>query len=136
MATPRIRDLYACFRCYRRNVRPGGRCRHCGGEIAPPDGLSFDDLLVWTLRHPDPDRAMIAARALGRRRARSAVHALRRVVDDPPDPYVGAKALESLVAIRGIEEERELVERVAAEGPVILAAAARRALTDGGGTSA
>ena len=93
---------YRCWHCYGSNSQPTGRCPHCGEEIAAPPDVSYDERLAWTLRHPDPDRAMMAARVLGVRRAYSAAPQLLGV-RDPPDPYVGAEALRSLIAIQGAE---------------------------------
>jgi hypothetical protein len=121
-------DIYYCFHCYGRNDRPSGTCVHCGREIAVPAGASYDERLIWALRHPDPDRAGVAAGILGERRAVVAVPALRCVVRDPPDAYVAARALQSLIAIAGVDAERELLEEVAAGDSFIPATVAQRAL--------
>jgi hypothetical protein len=104
---------YHCFNCYGTNSTGSGLCRHCGREIAPPPEASYDDRLVWTLHHPDPDRAITAARILGDRGATSAAGALKEVVRDPPDPYLAVQALRSLIRIEGVGEIRDLLEEVA-----------------------
>jgi hypothetical protein len=119
---------YHCFQCYGANPVASGRCVHCGGEIAAPPGASYDERLAWTLHHPDPDRAITAARILGERRAGSAAGALRDVVREPPDPFLAAEALRSLVAIEGPSEIRPLLEQVAAAESFLPAQVAREAL--------
>ncbi len=91
--------------------------------------MSYDERLAWTLRHPDPDRALMAARVLGERRAESAVSELLGAVRDPPDPYVGAEALRSLVAIQGPERLRVLLEEMAAEESFLIAGVAQETLS-------
>jgi hypothetical protein len=91
--------VYWCFHCYAVNRRATGACVRCGRPVAPSHGLAYDDQLVWALGHPDGDRAIVAAGVLGVRRARSAMPALRRVVDDGTDPFLAAAALQSAIAI-------------------------------------
>ena len=62
----------------------------------------------------------MAARRLGRCSGPDAVRALRGVLDGPPDPYVAAAALRSLVEIEGAEAWRNELERLARGGPVLL----------------
>jgi len=112
--------MYWCFDCYGLNPRPDGRCVHCGQSVAPPPGTTEVDRLVWALRHPDGDRAVLAARALGRRRDPSAVAALRSAVTDPSDPFVAAEALRSFVAIEGVEPLRRWLEQFAVSAPFLV----------------
>lgn len=126
-----MKDIYYCFHCYGRNEHPSGRCVHCGDEISAPADITYDERLIWSLRHPDPDRAMVAARTLGARGTKGAVPALRQAVLDPPDPYVAAKALQSLVQIEGIEAERSMLEDLVGGDSFIVALAARNALANG-----
>ena len=109
---------------------PRGRCRSCGGAIARPEGLGYDEQLAWALRHPDGDRAVLAARTLGRRRSQQAVPKLKDVVLNPPDPYVAAEALRSLTLIEEPERLRALLERVAASDSLLPARVARAALSE------
>jgi hypothetical protein len=91
---------YYCFQCYARNTAPHGRCSACGGEIGQPAGISFDGQLIWALRHPLADRAMMAARILGQRRSKQAVPALQELSENPPDSYMGLQCRCSLHAIQ------------------------------------
>jgi HEAT repeat protein len=90
--------------------------------------LSYEDRLIWALRHPDGDRAIMAARVLGQRRARAAVPALRAVVVDGRDPYLAAEALRNLVAIEDPGQIRELLEGLASSDSFMVATVAKRAL--------
>jgi HEAT repeat protein len=121
---------YRCWHCYGTNSDPAGGCAHCGEKIAAPPDASYDERLAWALRHPDPDRAMMAARVLGERRAESAAPHLLGVVRDPPDPYVGAEALRSLIAIQGAEALHPLLEELARKESFLLAGVARQALRE------
>jgi hypothetical protein len=107
--------VYWCFHCYAVNRRDTGACVRCGHSIAPPHGLSYDDQLVWALGHPDGDRAIVAAGILGVRRARSAMPALRRVVDDDRDPFLAVAALRSAIAIADPGELDDWLQALARE---------------------
>ncbi len=56
-----------------------------------------------------------------------AAEALREVVEDPPDPYLGAECLLSLAAIEG-EGARPLLDQYADSGGLLMERAARQAL--------
>ncbi len=120
--------MYWCFHCYAINPRRTGPCERCGRSVEGSADLSYEDRLIWALRHPDGDRAIMAARILGQRRARMAVPALRAVVADGRDPYLAAEALRSLVAIEGSGQIRELLEELAVSDSFMVAAVAKRAL--------
>lgn len=112
--------LHWCFHCYGLNPRPEGRCVRCGNEVAPPPGTTEIDRLAWALRHPDGDRAVLAARALRHHHDPSAAAALRAAVTDPSDPFVAAEALRSLVAIEGVEPLRGWLEQLASAAPFLV----------------
>lgn len=112
--------------CYRLNVEPRGRCAHCGGEIAEPPGTSYESRLVWALDHPDPDRAVTAARILGRVGGEASLGALREAALRHRDPYVAAEALRSVVSRTGPRVARPLLDQVEREGGVVTRAVARQ----------
>jgi hypothetical protein len=97
-----------------------------------PEGLTYEDRLVWALHHPDGDRAMVAAQILGQRRAAVAAPALRAVATDGGDPYLAAEALRSLIAIEGSDQIRELLDEPAACDSFMVAGVAARALATSG----
>jgi hypothetical protein len=66
---------------------------------------------MWTLGHPDGDRAVMAARILGVRRSSDASPALRQAVTAGRDPYLAVEALRSLIAIDGVEPLRAWLGR-------------------------
>lgn len=106
--------MYWCFHCYALNPEPRGACVRCGEAVEAPADISDDDRLVWTLGHPDGDRAVLAAQSLGRRRARSAMPALRAAVESGRDPYLSVTALRSAIEIAGRDELREWLTELAA----------------------
>jgi hypothetical protein len=121
---------YYCWRCYGENDRARGVCPHCGGEIEAPSGTQYVDRLLWAFRHPLPERRMIAAQVLGRRREHRATEELRRPAVTTDDPYLAAQALESLIAIEGAENLVELLTDRAEQGPVAVRRVAQVALDD------
>jgi hypothetical protein len=99
-----------CFHCYALNDHPKGPCGACGNPVEAPAGLSRVGSLIWTLRHPDGDRAVLAAQTLGRLRARESVPALREAAEAGADIYLRAEALRSVIAIEGVEPLRPWLE--------------------------
>jgi HEAT repeat protein len=71
----------------------------------------------------------MAARILGRRRAVAAVPALISAAGDSSDPYLAAEAVRALVAI-GTPDGLAAARRLASNGPVVVRAAACKALAD------
>jgi HEAT repeat protein len=124
-------DRYWCYSCYGLNQNQRGRCRHCGNEIAAPATATYEEKLVWTLDHPDGDRAIVAAQTLGHRRAQSAVPALVRAAQKR-DPYLQVAAVAALAQIGG-HVALETVRTIAANGTSPGRHAARSALRRAGG---
>jgi HEAT repeat protein len=120
--------VFWCFHCYAVNDHSRGPCRVCGQPVEAPDDLSWADSLVWALHHPDADRALLAARTLGRLRVREAVPALREVAESGPDIYLRAEALRSLLAIEGVEPLRRWLEGLSQAAPFSIRDIAREAL--------
>ncbi len=124
--------MYWCFHCYGLNPEPSGPCRHCGREVAAPDGISFDQRLIWTLGHPDSDRAVLAARTLGARGVRAAAPRLAEIAVDAEDPFLSVEALRSLLQLEDPEALRPLLTELARSGPFVAAEIAREALQRSG----
>lgn len=122
--------MYWCFRCYGLNPRPSGRCQHCGEEIAAPPDISFDERLIWTLGHPDGDRALLAAQTLGRRHVIEAVPRLRELATSSTDPFLAAEALRSLLRLENADTLRPLLRELARNGAFMIAEIAGQALQD------
>jgi HEAT repeat protein len=121
-----------CFHCYGINEKAAGACRHCDQAIEEPENLSRVERLIWTLGHPDADRALLAAQVLGTLKDAAAVPALRTVVEASTDPYLAAEALQSLIAIEGVEAFRSWLERLLTEAPIAVRRVAGRALNGSG----
>lgn len=120
--------MYWCFYCYAVNPAASGPCMRCGQPVEGPANLSFDDRLIWTLGHPDGDRAILAAQTLGRRRVRQALPALRRAVDEHRDPFLARAALRSAIAIAEPDELRGWLAEVAERDSFMVRTAALEAL--------
>ena len=128
--------MFWCFHCYAVNDHPDGLCDVCGESVEAPAALSWAGSLIWALRHPDGDRALLAARTLGRLRARESVPALREAVEAGNDIYLRAAALRSLIAIEGVEPLRPWLAELSRVPPVTVRDIARRALEETGGDNA
>lgn len=120
--------MFWCFHCYAVNDHPRGPCAACRQPVEAPARLSWTDGLIWTLRHPDGDRALLAARTLGRLRVRESVPALRAAAETGADVYLRAEALRSLIAIEGPEPLRRWLELLCRDAPFMVRDIAREAL--------
>jgi hypothetical protein len=118
-----------CWHCYGENKRDEGPCVHCGRSIEPPPDVTYDDRLIWALRHPLRENRMIAAQLLGVRRVAAARQPLRALALDWEDPYLSVEALRSLIAIEGAAAT-DLLKRLASSGPAIVKREAQRALAE------
>ncbi|WP_188897573.1 HEAT repeat domain-containing protein [Microlunatus endophyticus] len=125
---PSSGPTYYCWSCYGRNDHASGPCDHCGDEIEPPADADLTTRLVWGIRHPNPDVALMSVRRLPMVGDSSAIPALRAAVIDPPDPYVAAAALKSLLSLSSVAEEEELLRSSVSTGPPLVASIAREAL--------
>ena len=119
---------FYCWACYGRNDAGSGPCAHCGREISPPPAVREVDRLEWGTRHPDPDIGVIAARRLGQLGQVSELPFLRELIRRPPDPYVGAEALRSVLRLSSVDGERDLLVELAREGAAPVRRVAREAL--------
>jgi hypothetical protein len=90
--------------------------------------MSYDDRLVWALGHPDGDRAIVAARILGTRGARSALPHLRRTVVDGGDPFLAVAALRSAIAIAEPGELDDWLQTLLRDRAFMVRRTAREAL--------
>lgn len=120
--------MFWCFHCYALNDYPTGRCYACGDAIEAPAGLPRSESLIWALHHPDGDRAVLAARILGRLRVRESVQALRETAQGGKDIFLRAEALRSLIVIEGAEALRPWLDELSIVGPFNVRAIARQAL--------
>jgi hypothetical protein len=120
--------MYWCYHCYAVNPQASGSCVRCGRPVDRPPELSYDDRLIWALRHPDGDRAVLAAQTLVQRRVRLALPALRAAVEEDRDPYLAVAALRGALAIAGPEELRSWLEQLARSDSFMVRELARRAL--------
>lgn len=121
--------MYWCFFCYGVNHQPRGACEVCGRPIQGPEGLSETGRLTWTLRHPDSDRAVLAAQRLGDVRAQGAVPALCELLDEATtDPYLAAAILQALIQIQGVAALRDRLESIERDGPLLQQHVAQAAL--------
>jgi HEAT repeat protein len=122
--------MFWCFHCYAVNDHPTGPCAVCGQPVEAPAGLTHAGHLIWTLGHPDGDRAVIAARTLGTLRARDSIPALRAAAESGKDVYLRAAAVRSLIGIEGAGPLRPWLEHLSQDAPFMVRNIARRALAD------
>jgi hypothetical protein len=120
--------MYWCFHCYALNDHPRGPCVVCGEPVEPPADLAWVDSLIWALGHPDGDRAVLAARTLGRLRAPESIPALRAAAEAGADVYLRAEALLSVIAISGADSLRPWLQRLSQAGPLRVREIVREAL--------
>ncbi len=125
--------MFWCFHCYAVNDHPSGPCDVCGEPVEAPADLSWVGSLIWALHHPDGDRALLAARTLGRLRARESVPALRQAVEAGNDIYLRAEALRSLISIEGVEPLRPWLAELSRVPPFNVRDIAQRALEEQAG---
>lgn len=97
-------------------------CLRCGAALETEE--DFDERLVWALRHPDTEVAMLAAELLGARGSRLAIPALLDQTRSP-DPYRAATAAQALGAFVDDERVRARLQELASAPSVIV----RRAVT-------
>ena len=100
------------------NDYPSGPCDACGEPVEAPADPAWIGSLIWALRHPDSDRALLAGRTLGRLRTRDAP-ALREAAGAGNDVYLRAEALRSLIAIERVEPLRPGWKRLAVSLPFL-----------------
>src|SRR5581483_6455776 len=100
-------------------------CERCGAALATEE--AFDDRLVWALRHPDTETAVLAAEILGARGARRAIGPLLEATGSS-DPYRAAAAARALGAFADVPRVRGRLLELAAGGPVVVRRAAAAAL--------
>jgi HEAT repeat protein len=124
--------VYWCFHCYAPNPQPSGPCVRCGREVAAPAHITDEWRLVWALRHPDSDRAMLAAKTLGKRRATGALPTLREIVQEGFDPFLAAQALRSAIEIAGVHELADWLAELTHSRSFMVREVASSALTQAG----
>jgi hypothetical protein len=96
MASPLTRY---CPSCYATNPWVESECASCGAALETEE--SFDERLIWSLRHPDTGTAVLAAEVLARRRAALAIPALIEL-SRSADPFRAAAAR----ALQAFEPDR------------------------------
>ncbi len=110
--------VHFCWSCYAQLPGLSRLCPRCGGPTEPPADATQVQLQLWSLGHPLVGRRMIALAALERSPAAAGdstvVEAVRALVNSA-DPYLAARALQSLHALAGADSW-DVVQRAAEEG--------------------
>jgi hypothetical protein len=114
-----------CPDCFAEVEQQNGDCPRCGADLGSPAG-DFEEQLIRALRHPLPDRRLLAAQILGQRGARGAIPSLIEITEQADDPYLVAEATVALARI-GDPAGLAVVDRMARAGPAVARAAARTA---------
>ena len=102
-------------------------CRKCGAPLRQSTNESYEEKLIWALRHPEPTTPIRAATILGERRALAAVEPLIAVALSTRDFYLQEAAVIALGQI-GDRRAQPCLERLSREGAVRVRQAAQRAL--------
>jgi len=102
-------------------------CPKCGAPLRQSTNESYEEKLIWALRHPEPTTPVRAATILGDRRALAAVEPLIAVALSSRDFYLQEAAVIALGQI-GDKRAQPCLERLSREGAVRVKLAARRAL--------
>lgn len=121
-----------CPACYEPNRASEKHCRRCGARLESEE--TFDERLIWALRHPDTSVAVLAAELLAARKARQAIPALLELTESP-DPYRAAAATAALGAFRGDPTVAAALGRLAEAPSFLVRGAARAALAEPGAAS-
>lgn len=100
----------------------------CGREISAPAGITDEQRLIWTLHHPDSDRAMLAAKTLGARKMAGALAALQQIVEEAFDPFLSAQAVRAAVQIAGVEALADWLRQLTRSDSFLISKAAHQAL--------
>ncbi len=116
-----------CPACYEPNRASEEYCRRCGARLESEE--TFDERLIWALRHPDTSVAVLAAELLAARRARQAIPALLDL-SQRPDPYRAAAATAALGAFRDDPTVAAALGRLAEAPSFLVRGAARAALAE------
>lgn len=116
-----------CPECFEVVAESAARCPSCGAATADP--RTYEEKLVSALRHPLPDRQLLAARILGLIRSQAAVGPLADAARQTQDPYLAAEAVRALARIT-TPKALAIVRSIARGGPVVARAAARSALQE------
>lgn len=96
--------VHFCWSCYAQLPELPRRCPRCGGPTEPPADATQLQRQLWSLGHPLIERRMIALAALEQNPAAagdSTVVEVVRALVDSADPYLAARALQSLHALAG-----------------------------------
>jgi len=102
-------------------------CRKCGAPLRQSASETYEEKLIWALRHPEPTTPIRAATILGERRALAAVEPLIAVALSTPDFYLQEAAAVALGQI-GDRRAQPCLERLSCEGAIRVRLAAQRAL--------
>lgn len=118
-----------CPACYAVNPLGATACERCGAALVTEE--SFEERLIWALRHPDTQTAILAADILGQRRARRAIPALLEVAESS-EPYRAAAAVRALGAFADDGGVATRLRRLARAPSIIVRRAAEAALAASG----
>lgn len=114
-----------CLECFSEVDHSARECPVCGADI-PQGNSDYESGLIRALRHPKlPDRQVLAAAILGKRRSARAVPDLIEVAREGSNPYLAAEAVTALDRIGGRAAEAAI--RPFANSPAFMV---RRAALD------
>ena len=122
-----------CPSCWIETEPEDRACPSCGFRMAAFDALGYEGKLLLALKHPIPEKRMLAIEILGEIRCRTAVPVFATIVEDEEDPYALRAIAQALARIGG-DASRMILARLNRHRWVIVHQAAAEALraTTGG----
>jgi len=106
--------MVACFycpTCWKEINRDTVKCPHCRYDLAAYAALSYEDKLIYALRHPIRENRMMAIQLLGEMQSHKALTSFASTLEKEQDFYVIREIIRSLDKI-GTKESRNMIRRL------------------------
>ena len=120
--------MYWCFSCYAINQAATVRAFGAAVRFRGRPGCRLTIASSGRSVIPTATEPCLPRQTLGTRRVRSALPALRKVVEEGRDPFLAVAALRAAVAIAGRDELRGWLEQLARCDSFMVRAVAQAAL--------
>jgi len=102
---------FFCPNCWREIDERAVRCPYCEYDISEFASLSYEEKLIYTLRHPIRENRMMAIQSLGELESEEAVPVFASILETEKDFYVIREIILSLAKI-GNKEGKSLIRRM------------------------
>lgn len=119
---------YYCPECWQVIAGTEECCPYCGYALTQSETLSFEEKLIQALRHPIPERRLLAIQILGQLGSQAALPELEFLLDNERhDIYVLRETLVALSKIQG-SRSQEVLQKAAGHPLPIIRKLAKRLL--------